>query len=77
MYTLDQKLGSALLRTIPMEFSLTVPAIWTEAAKDKTLKAWKKASGDSKEQVISLVSEPVCPRLSGTVSQPSRYRCRN
>ncbi|KAL4758710.1 Hsp70 family protein [Aspergillus foveolatus] len=58
MYTLDQKLGSALLRTIPMEFSLTVPAIWTEAAKDKTLKAWKKASGGAKEQVISLVSEP-------------------
>ncbi|KAL4813417.1 hypothetical protein BDW67DRAFT_177860 [Aspergillus spinulosporus] len=58
MYTLDQKLGSALLKTIPMEFSLTVPAIWTEAAKDKTLKAWKKASGSKKKQVISLVSEP-------------------
>ncbi|KAL4988050.1 hypothetical protein BDW68DRAFT_197008 [Aspergillus falconensis] len=58
MYTLEQKLGAALLRTIPMEFSLTVPAIWTEAAKDKTLKAWKKATGDAKEQVVSLVSEP-------------------
>ncbi|RDW70452.1 Hsp70 family protein [Aspergillus mulundensis] len=67
MYSLEQKLGAALLRTIPLEFSLTVPAIWTEAAKDKTLKAWRKASSgtststntpESKEQVVHLVSEP-------------------
>lgn len=60
MYMLEQKLGSAMLRTIPMEFSLTVPAIWTEAAKDKTLRAWKKA-GFREDQVVSLVSEPVLP----------------
>ncbi|KAL4907139.1 hypothetical protein BDW74DRAFT_166661 [Aspergillus multicolor] len=64
MYSLEQKLGAALLRTIPLEFSLTVPAIWTEAAKDKTLKAWKKASSysttspETKEPLVHLVSEP-------------------
>ncbi|KAL2869219.1 Hsp70 family protein [Aspergillus lucknowensis] len=57
MYTLEQKLGAALLRTIPLQFSLTVPAIWTEAAKDKTLKACQKAGLKSDEE-ISLVTEP-------------------
>ncbi|KAI9374735.1 hypothetical protein BJX61DRAFT_264991 [Aspergillus egyptiacus] len=57
MYTLEQKLGTALLRTIPLEFSLTVPAIWTEAAKDKTLKACQKA-GLKSDSGISLVTEP-------------------
>lgn len=59
MYTLEQKLGAALLRTIPLEFSLTVPAIWTEAAKDKTLKACQKAGFIKNNEDISLVSEPV------------------
>ncbi|KAJ0418508.1 hypothetical protein BJY00DRAFT_177645 [Aspergillus carlsbadensis] len=57
MYTLEQKLGAALLRTIPLQFSLTVPAIWTEAAKDKTLKACQKA-GFKSDEPISLCSEP-------------------
>jgi hypothetical protein len=60
MYTLEQKLGAALLRTIPLQFSLTVPAIWTEAAKDKTLKACQKA-GFKSDEPISLCSEPVSP----------------
>ncbi|KAL4786295.1 hypothetical protein BJX76DRAFT_355201, partial [Aspergillus varians] len=58
LYTLEQKLGAALLRTIPLEFSLTVPAIWTEAAKDKTLKACQKAGFIKNGEDISLVSEP-------------------
>ncbi|KAL4946804.1 hypothetical protein BDV06DRAFT_229684 [Aspergillus oleicola] len=58
MYTLEQKLGAALLRTIPLEFSLTVPAIWTEAAKDKTLKACQRAGFIKGNEEISLVSEP-------------------
>ncbi|KAL4886656.1 hypothetical protein BJY04DRAFT_178102 [Aspergillus karnatakaensis] len=57
IYSLEQKLGAALIRTIPLEFSLTVPAIWTEAAKDKTLKACQKA-GLKVNEAISLVSEP-------------------
>ena len=58
MYTLEQKIGEAILRTIPIEFCLTVPAIWSEAAKEKTLKACQKAGLKSKAEIL-LVSEPV------------------
>jgi hypothetical protein len=58
MYTLEQKLGASILRTIPLEFCLTVPAIWSEVAKEKTLKACEKA-GLKTDAPIMLVSEPV------------------
>lgn len=58
MYTLDQKLGASILRTIPIEFCLTVPAIWSEVAKEKTLKACQRAGLKSKSEIL-LVSEPV------------------
>lgn len=57
MYTLGQKLGASILRTIPLEFCLTVPAIWSEVAKETTLRACQKA-GLKSEQDIMLVSEP-------------------
>ncbi|KAF4626038.1 hypothetical protein G7Y89_g12118 [Cudoniella acicularis] len=57
MYTLEQQLGAAILRTIPLEFCLTVPAIWSELAKENTLKACKKAGIKSKSEIL-LVSEP-------------------
>lgn len=58
MYTLEQQVGAAVLRTIPLEFCLTVPAIWSEAAKEKTLKACQKAGIRSKSEIL-MVSEPV------------------
>jgi molecular chaperone DnaK (HSP70) len=57
IYTLEQKLGAAF-RTIPLEFVLTVPAIWSEVAKEKTLRACQ-AAGFRAGVPISLVSEPV------------------
>jgi molecular chaperone DnaK (HSP70) len=57
MSTLGQKLGASILRTIPLEFCLTVPAIWSEVAKETTLRACQKA-GLKSEQDIMLVSEP-------------------
>jgi len=57
MYMLEQKVGTAVLRTIPIEFCLTVPAIWSEAAKEKTLKACQKAGIESESEIL-LVSEP-------------------
>jgi molecular chaperone DnaK (HSP70) len=57
MYTLEQQVGAAILRTIPLEFCLTVPAIWSPTAK-KTLEACQKASLESKSEIY-LVSEPV------------------
>ncbi|RFU34294.1 hypothetical protein B7463_g2070, partial [Scytalidium lignicola] len=57
MYTLEQKVGQAVLRTIPIEFCLTVPAIWSEVAKEKTLRACEKAGVKSNSKIL-LVSEP-------------------
>lgn len=64
MYTLDQKLGASILRTIPIEFCLTVPAIWTEVAKEKTLRACQKAGLKSESEIL-LVSEPVSRSVTG------------
>lgn len=58
MYTLEQKLGPSILRTIPMQFCLTVPAIWSEIARGKTLNACHKAGIKSDSEIL-LVSEPV------------------
>jgi molecular chaperone DnaK (HSP70) len=58
LYTLEQKIGATILRTIPIEFCLTVPAIWSEAAKEKTLKACQKAGLKSASEIM-LASEPV------------------
>ena len=57
-YILGQKLGAAVLRSVPLEFVLTVPAGWTERAKGKTLAACQQAGLNTKSSV-SLVSEPV------------------
>lgn len=57
MYTLEQKVGQSVLRTIPIDFCLTVPAIWSEVAKEKTLKACEKAGLKSNSKIL-LVSEP-------------------
>lgn len=57
IYTLQQKLGAAF-RKVPLEFVLTVPAMWSEVAKEKTLKACR-AAGFTADEPIALVSEPV------------------
>lgn len=57
-YILGQKLGAAVLRSVPLEFVLTVPAGWMKRAKAKTLAACRQAGLDTNNPV-SLVSEPV------------------
>ncbi|KAF8862453.1 actin-like ATPase domain-containing protein [Acephala macrosclerotiorum] len=57
MYTLEQKLGASILRTIPIEYCLTVPAIWSEVAKEKTLEAAGRAGLNGVGNML-LVSEP-------------------
>jgi hypothetical protein len=63
MYILEQKLGRGILRSTLIEFILTVPAIWTEMAKDKTIKACQSASPPGQNTIIHLVSEPVSRTL--------------
>ena len=40
---LDNKYGKELWRTLPITLVVTVPAVWSEAAKDATLRAFRKA----------------------------------
>ena len=59
MYTLKEKLGEGVMKTTPLEFVVTVPAIWSELAKDKTRKACQLAKSLSAlKATIHLISEP-------------------
>lgn len=53
-----QKLGEAFVRNVPLEFILTVPAIWSDLAKSKTLEACQRAGGPFQGRPITLISEP-------------------
>ncbi|KFA49615.1 hypothetical protein S40293_06616 [Stachybotrys chartarum IBT 40293] len=59
LYTLREKLGETVVKNTPLEFVITVPAIWSDLAKDKTKKACMKAAGlTASKRPIHLVSEP-------------------
>lgn len=55
---LEDRLSPAVVRTTPMDFVVTVPAIWTPAAKQATERAAAMAGFCSNRRII-LVSEPV------------------
>lgn len=44
---LDQKYGKELWRTLPVTLVVTVPAVWSDIAKDRTLQAFQKAGFNS------------------------------
>lgn len=59
MYVLREKLSESVVKTMPLEFVVTVPAIWSDLAKDKTKKACQRATGlSATKSPIHLVSEP-------------------
>lgn len=59
LYTLREKLGETIVKNTPLEFVVTVPAIWSDLAKDKTKKACQAAASlSSSKQPVHLVSEP-------------------
>jgi len=62
-YHLEQKLGESVMRTTAMEICLTVPAIWSEIAKEKTLKACSDTGLNISASGIHLVTEPVSKKL--------------
>lgn len=55
---LDQKYGKALWRSLPVVLVVTVPAVWTDLAKDRTLQAIDKA-GFNKLEFPQLAQQPV------------------
>ncbi|KAF1911224.1 hypothetical protein BDU57DRAFT_485781 [Ampelomyces quisqualis] len=46
---LDNRYGKELWKTLPITLVVTVPAVWSDAAKDRTLKAVRKAGFDTTE----------------------------
>lgn len=44
---LDRQYGKAVWRTLPITLVVTVPAVWSDAAKDSTLQAIRKAGFDT------------------------------
>lgn len=57
--TLARELGAIEAKEIPLEFIITVPAVWSEITKEKTLVAAEKA-GLGDYGPIHMISEPVC-----------------
>ena len=55
---LDQKYGKALWRSLDVTLVVTVPAVWTDLAKDRTLQAIEKA-GFNKLELPQLTQQPV------------------
>lgn len=60
---LEKRLGNDMLRITPIDFWLTVPAVWSDKAKDDTLRAAKMAFRQSSlilhpDSQIFLVREP-------------------
>ncbi|KAK4033713.1 chaperone protein DnaK [Parachaetomium inaequale] len=60
MYTLREKLGEGVVKSTSLEFVVTVPAIWSDLAKDKTRQACQQAIDrlSATKSPIHLVSEP-------------------
>lgn len=57
METLTRRYGEAFIGMTKTQFVLTVPAVWSDAAKAATLKAAEKA-GMGKQHELQLISEP-------------------
>ena len=57
METLTRRYGETFMSMTKVQFVLTVPAVWSDAAKDSTLKAAEKAGMGNKGE-LKLISEP-------------------
>ncbi|KAF2858139.1 putative hsp70 family protein [Piedraia hortae CBS 480.64] len=55
--TLQRRYGEAFVRSTKVEFVLTVPAVWSDAAKNATLVAAERAGMGDKDE-LKLISEP-------------------
>ncbi|KAF2724059.1 actin-like ATPase domain-containing protein [Polychaeton citri CBS 116435] len=57
MEMLTRRYGETFMSTTPVEFVLTVPAVWSDAAKNATLQAAERA-GLGNRHDLKLISEP-------------------
>lgn len=60
---LEGQLSASVLRSTPIDFVVTVPAIWSNSAKQKTQQAAEKAGfrPSNGGKAMYIVSEPVSP----------------
>ncbi len=58
MYCLETTYGKGLLREFEIELVVTVPAVWSDKAKDLTCQAVSKAGFDSDAIKLSMIAEP-------------------
>ncbi|KAF2173293.1 hypothetical protein M409DRAFT_17235 [Zasmidium cellare ATCC 36951] len=57
METMTRRYGEGFMRTTKVDFVLTVPAVWSDAAKNATLQAAERA-GMGNRHKLKLISEP-------------------
>lgn len=57
METLNRRFGASFVAKTKVEFVLTVPAVWSDAAKNATLRAAERAGMGSAHELM-LISEP-------------------
>lgn len=57
METMTRRYGEGFMRSTKVEFVLTVPALWSDAAKNATLQAAERAGMGSRHE-LKLISEP-------------------
>jgi molecular chaperone DnaK (HSP70) len=57
METLTRRYGETFMSLTKVQFVLTVPAVWSDSAKDATLKAAEKAGMGNRHE-LQLISEP-------------------
>jgi hypothetical protein len=55
---LSSRYGKTALSLMEMEVVITVPAMWSDKAKDLTLKAVFKAGFNSEDYKLSMIAEP-------------------
>ncbi|KAI2469096.1 hypothetical protein F4781DRAFT_395791 [Annulohypoxylon bovei var. microspora] len=55
---MERQIGQGMFQTTPVKFVLTVPAIWSEVAKQRTLDAFERVPNLPKSYSINLLSEP-------------------
>ncbi|RPA91804.1 actin-like ATPase domain-containing protein [Choiromyces venosus 120613-1] len=59
---LEKTLGKEVVKVSPLDFTLTVPAVWSDAAKNLTLQAAELA-GLGRKSSLRLISEPEAAAL--------------
>lgn len=59
---IEQRFGEEMCSTTKVEFVLTVPALWSDAAKDATMKA-AEIAGMNEDDNLSMITEPEAAAL--------------